>query len=188
MKNIAFFVSGYGSNLKAILESIESGFIPIIPKIVISSKEKVRSLEIAKQFNIPSFVENSDRKITDLLISHDIDLIACCGYINKIGEEVLKNFENRILNIHPSLLPKFGGLGMYGIYIHEKVIESGEKISGATIHLVDEVYDNGKIIAQKEVNVSSTDTPQTLQSKILKIEHQLYSEVLLSIVLGQIDL
>ena len=109
-----------------------------------------------------------------VLKEHNVQIVALAGYLKKIPLNVVREYRNRILNIHPALLPSFGGAGMYGHYVHEAVIASGAKLSGATVHLVDEEYDRGPIVLQKAVAVEALDTPETLAEKVLKIEHEIY--------------
>ena len=114
----------------------------------------------------------------NLLEKHKIDLIVLAGYIKKLPKEITDKFENRIINIHPALLPKFGGKGMYGMNVHKAVIEAKEKYSGPTIHFVDDIYDNGEILLQKKVEISADDTPESLQKKVLELEHVVYPEAI----------
>jgi phosphoribosylglycinamide formyltransferase-1 len=123
-----------------------------------------------------------------LLAHYDVDLIALAGYMKRVPSKVIERFRNRILNIHPALLPKFGGTGMYGIHVHEAVLAAGEKVSGATVHIVDEEYDHGAIVVQKTVEVSANDTPETLAAKVLKIEHEIYPQALAAFATGRVHI
>jgi len=118
------------------------------------------------------------REMLAALDSADIDLIALAGYLRLIPPAVIKRYPGRILNIHPALLPKFGGKGMYGLHVHRAVIEAGEKVSGATVHYVDEKYDQGRIVAQREVPVLPADTPETLAARVLAVEHEIFPAAL----------
>jgi phosphoribosylglycinamide formyltransferase-1 len=109
--------------------------------------------------------------------SHGADLVLLAGYMKKVGPRLLKAYPNRVLNIHPALLPSFGGEGMYGLRVHKAVLDSGAKVSGVTVHVVDEVYDHGPIVAQETVPVEQDDTPETLAARVLKVEHHIYSSV-----------
>ena len=171
--NCAFFVSGRGSNFSAVLEKKKSGDLDINIELVVSSSQNAGANEIARGENIDVFVVNNEnqREILPLLLSKKIDLIILAGYIKKIPDEIIAAFRDRIINIHPSLLPAFGGKGMFGENVHKAVIERGVKVSGLTIHIVDEEYDNGKILFQKAVEVLPDDTPQTLAKRILAQEH-----------------
>jgi phosphoribosylglycinamide formyltransferase-1 len=112
------------------------------------------------------------------LADHKVGLIALAGYMKKLDPVIVKTYKNRILNIHPALLPSFGGQGMYGIHVHEAVIEHGCKVSGVSVHIVDDDYDHGPIVLQRSVEVADNDTPETLAEKTLGIEHQLYTEAI----------
>jgi len=171
--NCAFFVSGRGSNFEAVLKHIKNGDLQIKIPLVVSSSETAGAVETAKSENIEVFYANKEnqQKIIDVLIAKKIDLIVLAGYVKKIPDEIISAFKNKIINIHPSLLPAFGGKGMFGEFVHKAVIEKGVKISGLTIHLVDEKYDNGAILFQKAVAVKNGDTPSDLAKRILSQEH-----------------
>ena len=126
--------------------------------------------------------------ILDTLLAHEVEIVILAGYMKKLGPKTLAHFEGAILNIHPALLPKFGGQGMYGIHVHEAVLAANEIETGVTIHLVTEEYDTGAIIAQEKVPVMPGDTPQTLAARVLQTEHALFPAVLQQIALGQISL
>ncbi|MFN3966962.1 MAG: phosphoribosylglycinamide formyltransferase [Endomicrobiia bacterium] len=184
---IGILVSGGGTNLQAIIDSCESGYIPGKVVIVISNKKDAYALERAKKHNIPAlFINPKDykdmdeysEKLAEELIKREVDLVCLAGFLLKISPGFIKKFENRIMNIHPALLPCFGGPGMYGHHVHEAVIKSGVKISGCTVHFVDEEYDHGPIIIQKAVEVKDDDTPETLAERILKEEHKIYPEAI----------
>ena len=125
-----------------------------------------------------------DTSICEVLRNYEVDFVLLAGYMKMVGPLVLSVFEGKILNVHPSLLPKHGGQGMYGINVHRAVIDAGEKKSGATIHLVNSDYDKGKILGQKSVIVDKDDTPDSLAKKVLKIEHCLYVDTLKKIIDG----
>ena len=181
--NIGVFASGRGSNFQAILNAIEQGILPARVTVLLSNKSDVGAFEIANAYSIPT-VHLSQKQFADealyaaamlqILSSHNVELIALAGYLKRIPTVVVREFRNRILNIHPALLPSFGGQGMYGHHVHEAVLASGVKLSGATVHLVDEEYDRGPIVLQKTVAVDEHDTPATLAAKVLKIEHEIY--------------
>jgi phosphoribosylglycinamide formyltransferase 1 len=181
--NIGVFASGRGSNFQAILSAIELGNLPARVTVLVSNKGDAGAFEIAHSRSIPA-VHLSQKQFTDealygtamlaLLKSHNVEFIALAGYLKKIPVVVVREYRHRILNIHPALLPSFGGQGMYGHHVHEAVLASGAKISGATVHLVDEEYDRGPIVLQKTVAVEEHDTPDTLAAKVLKIEHEIY--------------
>jgi len=181
--NIGVFASGRGSNFQAILSAIERGILPARVTVLLSNKIDAGAFEIANAYSIPT-VHLSQKQFTDeasyaaamleVLRSHDVELLALAGYLKKIPTIVVRKFRDRILNIHPALLPSFGGQGMYGHHVHEAVLASGVKLSGATVHLVDEEYDRGPIVLQRTVAVDELDTPETLAAKVLKVEHEIY--------------
>lgn len=181
--NIGVFASGRGSNFQAILNAIQQDLLPARVTLVVSNKGGAGALEIARTHSLPavhlSLKQFPDEvffasAMLDALMKHNVQVIALAGYLKKIPSIVVRQYRNRILNIHPALLPSFGGAGMYGHYVHEAVIASGAKLSGATVHLVDEEYDRGPIVLQKAVPVEEHDTPETLAAKVLKIEHEIY--------------
>ena len=129
-----------------------------------------------------------DAAIADALTSHGVELVALAGYMRKLGPRTLRQYRNRILNIHPALLPKFGGQGMYGEHVHTAVLAAGESVSGVSVHLVDEEYDRGPVIAQSKVPVLPADTPDTLAARILEREHALYPQTIQRIASGDINL
>jgi phosphoribosylglycinamide formyltransferase 1 len=186
MLNLAVFVSGNGSNFRSIHAAILDGRLQASVELVVSSRSDAPALDYARENEIPTFVETPDlrrtedypRILTELLLAHGVDFIALCGYLKLIPSQVVKAFPHRILNIHPALLPSFGGKGMYGHHVHEAVVLSGAKFSGATVHLVDEEYDRGPIVLQDVVSVDDTDTPVSLAAKVLKVEHAIYPKAL----------
>ena len=181
---IAVFASGRGSNLRAIWDAIEWGSIPnALISLVISNNSGSGALEIARSNSSPSLhlcreQFESDMALDDAILSglreHRVNFIVLAGYMKKIAPTIIKAFRNRIVNIHPALLPSFGGPGMYGRFVHEAVINSGAAISGATVHVVDEEYDHGRIILQQSVPVDPGETAESLAAKISEIEHELY--------------
>jgi phosphoribosylglycinamide formyltransferase 1 len=176
--NIAVFVSGRGTNLQAILNS---GLLKdkVEIKAVISDKINCPAFEIAAKYSIRCFTlgdkENciSYDKLVSLLESLEINLIVLAGFLKLIPDSVIAGYKNRIINIHPALLPSFGGKGMYGKKVHEAVFNSSTKVSGATIHFVDETYDTGKIIVQQCVDISDVSSPDEIAERVLEIEHKL---------------
>ena len=195
--NIGVFASGMGSNFLAILNAIKQGIIPNAEiAIVVSNKADAGALEIARANNVPAVHLDqkqfaSEREFTDALLmalaKHRVNFIVLAGYLKKLSGETIRRFRNRIVNIHPGLLPAFGGKGMYGLRVHEAVIARNEKISGASVHIVDEEYDHGPVVLQRTVEVSSDDTPKSLAEKILNIEHQLYPEAIRLFAEGKIQ-
>ncbi len=189
MINIAVFVSGRGSNLKAIYNQIEKGELPAKISAVISNNKNCGGIEFAVDKNIPTFiiVNNNLTSYKDLLVflsDLKVELIVLAGYLKKIPSEFIKVYKNKIINIHPALLPKFGGKGMYGANVHKAVFNAGEKESGATVHFVDEIYDNGKIIEQRKVDISDVKSPEEIAERVLKIEHKLLPDVIKKIADG----
>jgi len=185
--NIAVYLSGAGSNFRAINESIKNGRLKSKIKVVISSNNTAGGLEYAHSEGIETAVlQRNDfadsQAFADaqlkLLTDHQVDLIVLAGYMKKLALPVVRKYKDRILNIHPALLPDFGGKGMYGMFVHQAVIQSGVKKSGATVHLVDEIYDNGKIILQQSVEIEAGDTAEMLQKKVLKVEHKIFSDAI----------
>lgn len=176
MLNIAVLISGGGSNLQSIIDGCESGYINGIVKLVISNKDNVYGLERATKHNIKTFVEKEDEQIIDLLNKENIDLVVLAGYLKIISPKFVEAFRNKIINIHPSLIPAFCGEGYYGKKVHESVINYGAKLSGATVHFVDEGADTGPIIMQKSVEVKFDDTPQSLSERVLTVEHEILKE------------
>lgn len=177
MKNIAVLVSGGGTNLQSIIDAVEAGKINGQIKLVISNKEGAYGLERAKKHNIRAVFEKDEQAIIDIMKENKIDLVVLAGFLKILSPNFTKAFENRIINIHPSLIPSFCGKGYYGLKVHEAAIEYGIKVSGATVHFVDENADTGPIIRQDTVEVFAGDSPQDLQQRVLKIEHKILSQV-----------
>ena len=177
MKNIAVLVSGGGTNLQSIIDAVEAGRINGQIKLVISNKEAAYGLERAKNHNIRAVFEKDEQSIIDIMKESQIDLVVLAGFLKILSPNFTKAFENRIINIHPSLIPSFCGKGYYGLRVHEAAVEYGVKVSGATVHFVDENADTGPIIRQETVEVLPEDSPQDLQQRVLKIEHRILSQV-----------
>ncbi|MBU0667255.1 MAG: phosphoribosylglycinamide formyltransferase [Nanoarchaeota archaeon] len=192
--NLGFLASHRGSNVEAILDNIKLGTLDAIAKVIISNNQHASVLTLGKNRNIPVYCFNAtntkcpDEKILETLTKHEVNLIILAGYMKLLGCEIINAYPNKILNIHPSLLPKHGGKGMYGLQVHKAVINSEDVESGATIHLVTENYDRGRILAQYKIPRYKTDTPETLAGRVLKVEHILYSQTLMDIQRGVINL
>jgi len=191
--NIVVFVSGRGSNLQAVLNSdLLKDKVEV--KAVFSDKTDCPAFEIARQNSIKYFSlgdkENSIsyNELVSLLESQKIELIVLAGFLKLISGSVIAKFKNRIINIHPALLPSFGGKGMYGMKVHEAVFKSSAKVSGASVHLVDETYDTGKIVAQECVDISDVTSPQEIAERVLKIEHKLLPFVISKFADGKIKI
>lgn len=173
-KNIAVLISGSGTNLQALIDN-QNRFNGEI-KLIISSKEDAYGLERGKKAGIKSVFERDNDKILDLLLENNISLIVLAGYLKILPKELVAAYRNKIINIHPSLIPSFCGMGYYGIKVHEAAIKRGVKITGATTHFVNEGADEGPIIMQKAVEVEEEDTPLTLQQKVLDVEHEILTK------------
>ena len=195
--NIGFLASHNGSNMQAIIDACNSGTLHASPAVVISNNSKSRAIERAKKEGIPHYhlsgkhyfdPKELDQAILNVMIEHSVDIIILAGYMKKLGPKTLSHFEGRILNIHPALLPKYGGKGMYGMNVHKAVISAGETESGVSIHIVDGNYDTGPVIAQSRVPVEAMDTAETLAARILQQEHMIFPETLQKIVIGEIEL
>lgn len=178
MIRIAVMVSGGGTNLQALMDAQKSGVIRHGKiELVIASNSKAYALQRAEKEGIESvvisrksFAEQADfdRKIVDTLKNHHIDLVVLAGYLSILGPEMIHAYENRIINIHPSLIPSFCGKGFYGLKVHEEALKRGVRVTGATVHLVNEIPDGGKILAQKAVEVQDGDTPEILQRRVME--------------------
>ena len=181
---MAVLVSGGGTNLQSVIDAVEAGALSSQIVCVISNKETAYGLERARKHNIPAYFinpkeEGFDEKLLARLKEDEIDLVVLAGYIKILSSDLIKAYKHRIINIHPSLLPKFGGKGFYGIHVHEAVLAAREKESGATVHYVDEGVDTGEIILQRKIVVEEGDTPESLQARILEqIEHKILVEAI----------
>lgn len=179
--NIAVFVSGRGTNLQAILESKDL-INKINVKAVVSNLNECGAFRIANNYSIPTFTVNktgtSFEYLTEYLKENDVELIVLAGYLKLIPDILLDSFLNRIINIHPALLPSFGGSGMYGMNVHREVFRTSAKVSGASVHFVNKEYDKGLIIAQRCVDISDVSSPEEIADRVLKIEHFLLPYVI----------
>jgi len=178
----AVFISGTGSNLKSLIKFSKLKKSPIIIEMIISNNSKSKGLQYAKIYKIKKKVFNfrntlSDKKIIHELKKNNINLICLAGFMKILSKNFIKNFKGKILNIHPSLLPKYKGLNT-----HEKAIKNKDKYSGCTVHFVNSKLDSGKIINQKKVRISKLDTSKTLAKKILTEEHKLYPEAIMKVL------
>lgn len=196
--NIGFLASHNGSNMQVIIDACNSGSLHASPVVVISNNSKSGALERARKEGINNYhisgKKYPDPEVLDLAIlnvmkEHSVDIIVLAGYMKKLGSKTLAHFQGRILNIHPALFPKYGGQGgMYGMNVHEAVIEEGETESGVSIHIVDSNYDTEPVISQARVPVEPMDTAETLAARVLEKEHLLFPETLQKIVTGEIKL
>lgn len=187
LARVAVLVSGGGSNLQALLDAKQRGELPVEFVLVLSSRGDAKALERAEARSVPTeIVERRafddeagfQSRVLQLLESVRPDVICLAGYMRKLSPEIIARFRGRILNIHPALLPKFGGPGMYGHHVHAAVLAAKEKESGCTVHMVDEEFDHGPILAQATVPVQADDSIETLAERVLKQEHRLYRLVL----------
>ena len=195
--NLGFLASHNGSNMQAVIDACRDGRLAARPAVVISNNAGSGALERARNERIPCchlggrthpHPGDLDREIVDVLLEHDVNLVLLAGYMKKIGPVTLATFPGHILNIHPGLLPGFGGRGMYGRHVHEAVLAAGAGSTGATVHVVDDSYDNGPILAQKKIRVKKTDTADTLARRVLAEEHKLYVETIDRILRGELRL
>ena len=176
MLNIGVLISGGGTNLQAIIDETKSGGINGIVKLVISNKKNAYGLERARLSGIESVYETDEDRIIEILEEKNIDLIVLAGYLKIITPKFVDKFRNKIINIHPSLIPSFCGKGYYGEKVHQGVIDYGAKITGATVHFVDEGADTGAIIMQETVNVEQNDDVKSLSKRVLEVEHRILKE------------
>lgn len=195
--NLGFFASHGGSNMQALIDATKRGELDAQPALLISNNRNSQATVRAQQEGIPFLVMNSvthpefealDQAMLDALRAHQVDLIILAGYMKMIGPKVLEAYDNRILNIHPALLPKFGGHGMFGHHVHKAVLDAGETMTGVTIHLVNSEYDEGRIIAQAEVPVMPDDSVESLAARVLKKEHEFFAKTLQDVASGKLEL
>lgn len=177
MVNISVLVSGGGTNLQALIDKVESGELAGAEIVqVISSREGVFALERAAKAGIKGKVAKDTEGLLKALAEEDTDLVVLAGYMKVLEPSVIDAYRGRIINIHPSLIPKYCGKGFYGKRVHQAVLDGGETVSGATVHFVDEGVDTGEIILQREVPVEPGDTAETLAARVLKTEHVILAE------------
>jgi len=184
LKRIAVFVSGGGSNFQAILDQISAGRISGEVVLVISDKPSAYALTRAQNAGIETWAYEKrqytkpelEQKICDILEKYKVDFCVLAGYLSILGASVIRKYPNKIINIHPSLIPSFCGMGFYGKHVHQGVLDYGAKVSGATVHFVDEGADTGPIILQESVKVMEDDDAQSLADRVLTIEHKLLPE------------
>jgi phosphoribosylglycinamide formyltransferase-1 len=193
---IAVFISGGGSNLQSLIDASLTGELSGEIVLVISNNDNAYGLERAQKAGIDTFVykvknysskDDAHRDLLEMIDSYKVEYIALAGFLKLLPAPLIQKYRNKITNIHPALLPKYGGKGMYGHHVHEAVLTAGDSESGATVHLVDEVYDHGKVLLQKKVPVKPDDTPDTLAARVLKVEHQIYPEALDKLIKGKIS-
>jgi phosphoribosylglycinamide formyltransferase-1 len=179
---VAVAVSGRGSNLEALLRALGAD-APARVVLVVSNRADAAAVEHAQAHGVPAEVLPDPADAADWLerlARHRVDLVVLAGYLKLVPAGVIARYRDRILNVHPALLPAFGGRGMYGHHVHEAVLASGVRETGATVHLVDEVYDRGRVLAQGRVPVLRGDTPEALAARVLAVEHRLLPAVVLA--------
>lgn len=178
--NIAVFASGGGSNFQVLIDKQATGELPVSITLMVGNNSKANAFDRAKKHNIPtlhisqSHFTSEKEYVTTLLHNLDkaqVDLIVLAGFMKMIPSELIQKYRNRIVNIHPALLPAFGGKGMYGMHVHRAIVEYGAKVTGITVHFVDEEYDHGPVIFQDTIAVTSEDTPEDVAAKVLTVEH-----------------
>jgi len=183
--------------MQAIIDECRNNSLKMTPAVVISNNSNSMALQRAKNEKIPFYHLSArthpdekilDEAITYVLIKHKVDIVILAGYMKKIGTQTLNQFRNRIVNIHPALLPEYGGKGMYGMRVHEEVVKNRVKETGITIHIVDEKYDHGRIVNQVKIKVNENETAAELQKRVLEREHSFYVETLKKIASGEIKL
>lgn len=181
MKNIVILVSGSGTNLQRIIDCIDSGEIPNAKISLVVADRECFGLNRAENHNIPHLLIKRGKdfcKNLDEALPKDTDLIVCAGFLSIITPEFAEKYQGKIINIHPSLLPKFGGKGMWGMNVHNAVINAKETESGATVHFVTAGIDEGKIILQGKVSINENDTPETLAEKIHQVEYDIFPKAI----------
>ncbi|WP_234573371.1 phosphoribosylglycinamide formyltransferase [Rhodohalobacter sp. 614A] len=188
MKKLVIFASGSGTNMQAIIDEIEGERIQAEIVGLITNKNHIQAIERAKKFSIPvCVITETDEKVYASTLEKQLsewrpDLIVLAGFLKKIPDSIIRTHKNKIINIHPALLPKYGGKGFYGINVHKAVLESGDKETGCTVHFVNEEYDKGPIISQAKVRVFPSDTPEILAKRVLKAEHELLPSVIKKLI------
>ena len=184
---LALFASGGGSNVGAILDAVDAGRLDAEPVVLVSDRGTAGALDRAAARGVPTVTLPPARfggegafadALLDALLAHDADAIALAGYLKKVPDGVVRAYRHRVLNVHPSLLPAFGGAGWYGRRVHQGVLDAGCRVSGATVHLVDEDYDTGPIVLQEAVRVEADDTAETLAARVLAVEHRIFPQAL----------
>lgn len=180
--NIGVLLSGGGTNLQSVIDAVNADKINGEVKVVVSNRENAYGLERARKHNIAAFYVDKkkhesniefNREIMKIFEDQEVDLIILAGYLQILSKELVNKYKNKIINIHPSLIPSFCGKGFYGLRVHQAVLDYGAKVTGATVQFIDEGTDTGPIIIQKPIEVDEYDTAETLQKKVLKIEHEI---------------
>lgn len=173
MLKVAVFVSGGGTDLQSIIDACQNHEINAEIKLVVSSRKKAYGLERARKASIKAEYIRDDELLIQRLQEEEIELIVLAGYLAIVSDRLIELYQNRIINIHPSLIPSFCGPGFYGLHVHEAALKRGVKVSGATVHFVSPVVDGGPIILQEAVDISDLKTAEDIQARILEIEHRI---------------
>jgi phosphoribosylglycinamide formyltransferase-1 len=189
---LAFLASNNGTSFRAIVAAIEAGNLAATPVLAVSNRANAPALDFARARGIPAHHVPTlpdpavgDERLAALLAEAGVDLIILSGYLRKLGPKVLGAFGGRILNVHPALLPRHGGQGMYGRRVHEAVLAAKEAFTGASVHWVDHEYDHGPVLAQARIPVDPADTPESLEARVMAVEPALYIDVLRRITAGE---
>ncbi len=186
MKNIVILISGSGTNLQRIIDCIDSGEIPDAKISLVVADRECYGLERAKNYNIPNHLVKRGKDFSEMLeklIPENTDLIVLAGFLFILKSDFCEKWKGKIINIHPSLLPKFGGKGMWGMNVHKAVLEAGEKESGATVHFVTSGIDEGGIILQGKAEIDDNETPETLAEKIHEIEYDIFPKAIANVLM-----
>jgi len=193
--NLGFLASGNGSSARAIVAAIRAGGLAAEARLLVSNNRSAPALAFAAEAGVPTLCiatkadpQAADRKLAQAMADHGVELIVLSGYLRQLGPETLARYAGRVLNIHPGPLPAFGGHGMYGQRVHEAVIAAGAPESGICIHLVDEEYDRGPVIARRSVPVAPGDTAEALQARVTALEPEFFVETLRRVAQGEIVL
>ena len=176
MVKIGVLISGGGTNLQAVIDGCENKSINGEVKLVISNKEEAYGLERARNHKITAICEKDENKIIEILKENEVELVILAGYLKIVSPKLVNEYRNKIINIHPSLIPAFCGKGYYGEKVHQGVIDYGAKVTGATVHFVDEGADTGPIIMQKTVEVKQDDDAKKLAERVLEVEHEILTK------------
>ena len=193
---LGFLSSHGGSGMQAIYAAIQAGQLDAEARVVISNNSQSRALAFAREKEIPAYhlslqieqtAEGLDRAICEALQTHEVQLVILSGYMKKLGACTLATYQDRIFNIHPALLPRYGGQGLYGDHVHAAVLAAGDQETGVTIHLIDELYDHGRIIAQARVPILPGDTVASLAQRVKEREQTFFVEVLQQIAAGELE-
>lgn len=194
---LGVLASHTGTNFQSILDACREGRLAAQVVVAISNNGDSLALQRGRAAGVPSYhlsgrthpnADALDRAILDALLAHGAELVVLVGYMKRLGPRTLNQYRGRVINIHPALLPRYGGKGMYGLNVHQAVIRAGEKETGVSIHLVTAEYDSGPVIAQRKVAVAPDDTPESLAARVLTHEHEFLIETLGNIIARKIDL